>query len=129
MAKVNSPASATEPFESDWNDASVGFGNEWDFEHDGKLTGFYLGEKGTEVDDNKEASGKRYANVYQFAPREDEQDVVFIWGSANLNAAMADPGIKIGSLVEVSYIGTRQFTDKKTHEPRIVKQYKVRYRN
>lgn len=118
---ANDSAAATEP---KFKDIRIGLGEEWDFERDGPLTGNYIGTAVQELDDKQNKGRKREQNVYQFAPTDNPDEVVFIWGSDQLDRAFASEDIQIGSLMRITYLGREQFTaDDGT--PRQVKRYRV----
>lgn len=115
MVKEDSNAAPAEPT---FRDIRIGLGEEWNFEHEGPLTGHYLGQAAQDIDG-------RNQNVYQFAPLDNPDEVVFVWGSDQLDRAFASGDIRMGSLMRITFLGRDQFTDRDSGQPRQVKRYRV----
>lgn len=123
MAKVNAPDN-TDPAGVQWETMTLGLGEAWDFERNGALIGNFLGSTTQEVTD-KQTGEKRTTNVYQFAPYDNPEETVFVWGSYAIDSAFSDDRIRQGDLVKITYLGMEQFTDPKTKQPRVAKRYKI----
>lgn len=113
-------ASAVQAFGDDiqWQNVSAGFGDQWDFEIDGPLVGHYIGSVETTLPDSNNPGQMRTSWVHQFAPMDDPDTVVFVWGSHNLDAAFrgydADGNdlIPLGTLVRVVWRGKKEMKGK-----------------
>lgn len=124
---------ATEPTATDetpeeWEDIRIGLGDEWDFERDGPLVGRYVATiPDFVVPDmqSREPGATRTTNVYQFEPDSDSTDtgLVFVWGSAQLDAAFQSEEVRIGDRMRLSYLGVDQFNS--ADGPRTIKRYRV----
>lgn len=105
----------------EWETIPTGsLGEEWDFERNGALVGNFIGSR--EVETQKIESGR--ATAYQFAPVADPDAIVFVWGSAEIEAAFTSDLIRVGDKVRITYLGERAFTAA-DGKPRRIKQYKV----
>jgi len=126
MATGKADAATTpEAAGDDWQDIRTGLGgDEWDFDKDGALIGVYLGSTVKDLDDTNNPGQTRAQSVHQFAPERDPHEVVILWGSYQLDAALADDAVGIGSIVRIQFTGTRAFKSG-DGQPRTVKQYKV----
>lgn len=120
--KRETPATTDNADSTEWEDVRIGIGEEWDFESNGgePLVGNFLGSSVQQLTD-KRTGEERATLVHQFAPDAEQDSVVFLWGSANLDKAMEQ--IEQGSRVRVSFLGRDQFV--KDGEPRQVKRYRV----
>lgn len=107
-----------------WEDIRSGLGESWDLTKDGPLTGYYLGSQEQEIQD-KQTGELRKTLAHQFAPHEQPDAVVFVWGSAQLDKALTGELIAVGDLVRLTFLGVDQYTDKVTGAPRMVKRYRV----
>lgn len=112
------------PSTDEWETINLGLGEAWDLERNGPLEGHFLGTTTTEITDRRTGE-KRRTNVHQFAPRNDPEAVVFVWGGAQLDAAFASDLVRQGDLLRVTFLGIDQYTDKDTGEPRTVKRYRL----
>lgn len=102
-----------------WEDVRTGLGDEWPIENE-PLVGSFLGMSTKELTG---ADGQdRVQSIYQFAPENEPDHIVFIWGSYQLDEAFRD--IESGTLCRVTFNGIRQFKDDKGG-PRQVKNYRV----
>lgn len=108
----------------EWETLELGLGEQWDFDHDGPLTGHFLGTTQRNIED-KETHEIRETNVHQFAPLDAPDDIVFVWGSAQLDAAFASDFVRQGDIVRVHFLGVDQYTDKETGKPRVVKRFRI----
>jgi len=123
MATAADKATPETADEQEWQDIRTGLGgDEWDFDKHGALIGAYLGSTSKELTD--EDGKTREQSVHQFAPDSDPNEVVILWGSYQLDAALADESVSIGSTLRIQFEGTRSFKSK-DGGPRVVKQYKV----
>lgn len=123
MATAADKATPETADEQEWQDIRTGLGgDEWDFEKGGALIGAYLGSVVRDITDNDGET--RAQSVHQFAPDGQPGNVVILWGSYQLDAALADDAVHIGSMVRIQFEGTRPFKSK-DGGPRVVKQYKV----
>lgn len=121
----DTPVTDHEP-EIDWETINTGsLGDEWDFERNGPLIGYFTGTRVIET--QKVDSGE--ATAILFSPYKHQDEQVFIWQSADLEI-FSEPESPIlqGDLCKITFLGIRQFTgtnkDGKA-EPRQIKQYKV----
>lgn len=105
---------------SEWTTISTGIGEEWDFERDGPMIGFFLGS--TSVETRKTESG--VATAYQFAPVGQPDEIVFVWESSELARAFASDMVRTGDKVRIRFLGREQFTGE-DGKPRQVKRYRV----
>lgn len=105
-----------------WETVGGSLGEEYDFAN-GPLIGNYLGSRTVETE--KVESGE--ATAYQFAPVNDPDSLVFVWGSYAITDAFDSGDIKLGDLVKITAQGTREFKGP-DGKPRIVKQYRVQVR-
>lgn len=102
-----------------WEDVRTGLGDEWPIE-DRPLDGNFLGMSTKELTG---ADGKeRVQSIYQFAPMDAPDTIVFLWGSYQLDEAFRE--IERGTRCRVTFNGIRQFKDDKGG-PRQVKNYRV----
>lgn len=120
MAK--NEAEAVAPEQDEWDEIRIGLGEEWDFDQDGPLTGHFLGSTTQEIED-KRTGEMRVVNVHQFAPVGDPDAVVFLWGSSQLDAAMASDLVRQGDKMRITFLGIDQFTS--DDGPRQIKRYRV----
>lgn len=120
MPKGEEPQEVTNDPIEEWDTIGGGIGDEWDFDRDGALVGNFLGSRIVET--TKVESGQ--ATAYQFAPRVAPDTVVFVWGSYEIESALSGDLVRVGDLVRISYLGTRQFTGQ-DGKPRVVKQFRV----
>lgn len=109
----------------EWEEIRTGLGTEWDFVN-GPLVGNYVGTTTQDIED-KRTQETRVVNVYQFAPEDDPSSLVFVWGSSELDAAMADDRIRIGDRMRIIFLGIEQFAG--DDGPRQIKRYRVQYSN
>jgi len=121
MAKAQTTPEPVTGDDEEWEDIRLGLGDEWDFEALGPLTGNFLGSTTQMVDDREQT-------VYQFAPMDEPERVVFVWGSNQLDLAFAadpngNPLIHVGDKVRIIFLGRQQFTS--DEGPRQVKRYRV----
>ncbi len=124
MAKSDTPTPAGEQ-DVQWSDVRVGLGGEdWNFDA-GPLVGHYLGSSVMDLPDSNRPGETREQAVHQFADTNDPDMVHVVWGSYQLDKALGDDAVSIGSLVRVTYQGKREFTDSKTGQPRSVRNYRV----
>lgn len=106
-----------------WEDIKVGLGREWDLEHDGILTGTFVGMETLEVDD-KQNGGTRPTNAYRFEVLDGGDPNRFVWGSYNIDQAMKE--INIADVVRIEYLGTDTFNGDRG--PQQVKTYRIQRR-
>lgn len=113
--------------EDEWTNISTGFGDEWDFEMDGALVGNYIGSMTADVPDkNSDVPGAmRTTMIHQFAPQNEPDRVVFVWGSYSIDAvfgtdANGNPNVHLGDRVRIVYRGKREIAGGKS-----VRQYTV----
>lgn len=107
--------------ETEWETVKVGLGTEWKFESKDSppLIGLYVGTQDVEIDPEKN-EGRTSARAHQFTTAADG-DMVFIWGSSEIDSAMEEIGLN--EKVRVSYLGRDSFTS--DDGPRQIKRYKV----
>lgn len=103
----------------EWEEVRIGLGDEWDFDN-GPLVGDFIGSVERPVED-KRTGEMRDQLVHQFAPEGNPEEIVFLWGSYQLDTAFAK--IDAGTRCRVQFAGTRQFSA--SDGPRVVKQYRV----
>lgn len=120
MAKNETAAPVGDQSE-EWDDIRVGLGEEWDF-RDGPLVGNFLGTTTQEIED-KQTREQRTVNVHQFAPVDNPDVIVFLWGSSELDAAMASDLVRQGDKMRITFLGIDQFTS--DDGPRQIKRYRV----
>lgn len=120
MPTKTSPSLA-DALDEEWETISTGIGEEWDLETKGPFVGNFIGTTTKELKDSDTESGVREQSVHQFAPKSAPDEVVFLWGSYELDAAMSK--IQQGALVRVAFTGIGQF--KSDQGPRQIKHYKV----
>lgn len=118
-----SEALATPTTDEEWEDIQVGLGRGWDFDKDGDLTGLYLGvnevpikEENRRGDDDRET-----AKAHSFGLVDGSGEIVFVWGSYEMDLAMTEVGVD--DKVRVHLIGVEQFSS--DSGPRQVKRYRV----
>ena len=116
-------ASSSQNQEEEWEDVKVGLGRGWDFDKDGDLIGVYLGvnevpikEENRRPDDDRES-----ATAHSFGLLDGSGEIVFVWGSYELDLAMAEIGVD--DKVKIHPLGVEQF--KSETGPRQVKRYRV----
>lgn len=109
----------------EWDEIRIGIGEEYELKPDETFIGNYLGSVEQDITDKK-TKELRKTKAHQFAPIENPQEVVFLWGSANLDRALESDLIAIGDTLAVTYLGKDDFNDKTTGEPRVAKRYRVR---
>lgn len=103
-----------------WDTISTGIGEEHPIE-ERPLIGNYLGSTTKELKDDEAESGIREQAVHQFVPKDAPDEVVFLWGSYELDAAMSK--VTQGTLCRVTFTGYGQF--KSESGPRQIKHFKV----
>lgn len=118
---------ATEPMDDvvpteEWEDIQVGLGNEWDLETDGPIVGIFMGMEVKTVPDANHPGEERDTNAYRIETDDEADPNRFVWGSYNLDLAMAE--IQVGDKVRISFVGRNQFKGK-TGAPQTVKTYRV----
>lgn len=118
-----SEALASSTQDEEWEDVKVGLGRGWDFEKDGDLVGLYLGlsevpikEENRKGDDDRES-----ATAHSFGLLDGSGEIVFVWGSYELDLAMTEIGVD--DKVKIHSLGVEQF--KSDDGPRQVKRYRV----
>lgn len=121
MAKETTPPVE----ENEWEEISVGIGEQWDFDKRGDLIGVIVGAKSVDLPEHsqrEDASGelRTSAGIWEFM-LPDTGEMVFLWDSYQLTEALKDVGS--GDLVKIHFDGYRSFTG--SDGPRQVKQYKV----
>lgn len=116
-------ALATSPQDEEWEDVKVGLGRGWDFDKDGDLVGIYLGvnevpikEENRRGDDDRES-----AKAHSFGLQDGSGEIVFVWGSYELDLAMEEIGVD--DKVKIHPLGVEQFNS--DTGPRQVKRYRV----
>jgi hypothetical protein len=103
----------------EWEDVRVGLGREWDFDKDGKfLVAVYQGPTEVDLPDDPE---RDKATAHQFLLLDETGEIVFLWGSHELNSKMDEIGHS--EKVRISFLGRDSFTS--DTGPRQVKRYKV----
>lgn len=117
----------TEPTEDvvpteEWEDIKVGLGEEWDTEENGPIVGIFMGMETLEVPDANNPGQKRATNAYRIEVATDENPNRFVWGSYNLDLAMAE--IEVGNKVRISFVGRNSFKGS-DGRPQTVKTYRV----
>lgn len=110
----------------EWEEIRVGIGREWDFDKDGALTGIYRGPNDVDLpsyDDSKPESEKnRKSALAQSFGLTDTGEIVFVWGSYELNEALTEVGVD--DKVMIDFLGRESFTSE--DGPRQVKRYSVK---
>ena len=90
------------------------------------MIGNYLGSTEQEFTD-KETGEKKPTRAHQFAPRNNPDDVTFLWGTHELNAAIdegfAGEPVVIGTLMKIDYLGQVPIKN----GARQLKRYRVQY--
>jgi hypothetical protein len=117
MAKEATP---TQTSEEEWEDVNPGLGRAWDFDKYGDLVGIYIGVQHVEIDPQKN-EGRTEAKAHQVGLLDNSAEIVFVWGSHELDNAFTDIGG--GDKVKVSFLGRDTFNS--DNGPRQVKRYRV----
>jgi len=104
--------------EEEWEEVRVGLGKEWEFTNDKPLVGIYLALERVELPNDPERDD---ATVHQFLLTDESGEIVFLWGSHNLDAALTEIGA--GDKVRITYLGRESFTSE--DGPRQIKRYRV----
>ena len=120
MAKTSTP-DLQDALDESWETVSTGIGEEYDAEKDGPLVANFLGTTSKEIVDTEKESGKRDQSLHQFAPKDAPDEVRFIWGSYELDAAMSK--VTQGQMCRITFTGRSSFSSKAG--PRQIKHYKV----
>lgn len=119
MAKISDAPETTDS--EQWETINSGsLGNEWDFDQDGPLVGYFLGTR--TVPTTKVDSGE--ATAIQFSLRSDPDEIVFVWESSDLKIFSNTDMFRTGDLTKITYLGRRSFTGS-DNKPRQIKQYRV----
>lgn len=106
-----------------WEDIKVGLGREWDLEHEGPIVGTFVGMETLDVED-RQNGGTRKTNAYRIEVSDGGDPNRFIWGSYNIDLAMAE--INHGDTVRIEYLGIDNFQGDKG--PQQVKTYRIQRR-
>lgn len=112
----------------EWDDVRVGMGEELELSEGQSFRGYFLGMTTQDITDK--ATGEiRPTNAYQFSPVDAPDEVVFIWGSQQIDAAMNDEKMSVrqGDELRITFLGREQFTGK-DGKPRQVKRYRIQIR-
>ncbi len=95
-----------------WETEKAGLGEAWDFERFGPLVGNYIGSTSMTLPDTNHPGEMRDQAVYQFAPHDDPEAVVFVWGCYSLDQVFQriDPltgeiGLPLGTLCRILALG------------------------
>lgn len=107
----------------EWENVNTGLGDAWPIMEE-PLIGYFLGTQQRDVPDPNNPGQTRLSNAHQFAPVDSPQDVVFVWGSAMLDAALNEA--VVGDKYRIDYAGERSYSAK-NGQPRRVKTYRVRH--
>lgn len=120
MATKTNPSLA-EALDEEWETISTGIGEEIPLAEGQSFVGNYLGTTSKELKDPDTESGVRDQSVHQFAPLNDPNEVLFLWGSYELDAGLSK--VQQGSKVKVTFTGYGRFNS--DAGPRQIKHYKV----
>lgn len=120
MAKSETVPDLRDAIEDNWETIPTGLGTSYDPETNGPLVGNYIGSTEKPIE---QADGEvRDQLVHQFAPLDDPNAVLFLWGGYELDEAMSH--VTQGQKVRVTFSGRSQFKAK-DGKPRQIKHYKV----
>lgn len=118
--KTSDVPSVQDALDEEWDTIPTGMGTSYDVEVNGPLVGNYLGS--THKDITQSDGEVRDQIVHQFAPLDDPNQVLFIWGGYELDEAMSK--VQQGQKTRVIFAGRSQFKSK-DGKPRQIKHYKV----
>lgn len=108
--------------EDEWEEVRVGLGRQWDFDKEGDLTALYVGIGEVALAEDKRGDdGRDKANYHSFGLLDGSGEIVFIWGSYELDNAMTEVGVN--DKVRISSLGRESFSS--DSGPRQVKRYRV----
>lgn len=108
----------------EWEDVRVGLGRGWDFSKDGELTALYVGPMEVELKEpQKQDDGtlRNSAKAHQFGLVDGSGEIVFLWGSYELDNALTEVGTN--DKVKVMELPRESFTS--DSGPRQVRRFRV----
>lgn len=113
----------TSATEEEWEDVKVGLGRQHDFDKDGDLIGIYLGvnEVPIKPENRRGDDDRETAKAHSFGLLDDSGEIVFVWGSYELDLALTEIGMD--DKVKIHALGYEQFDS--DSGPRQVKRYRV----
>lgn len=120
-------AEATAGTDEEWEDIKTGLGRSWDLEgKDGPLQGLYLGINEVELTEDKwqkndDGTIRKTAKAHSFGLQDGSGEIVFVWGSYQLDEALTEVGIN--DKVKLSFLGRESFSS--DSGPRQIKRYRV----
>lgn len=109
--------------EPEWEEVSVGIGEEWDFDKRGDLIGKFIATRMVPIPEAKQYTKNgelvKEAQIWEFV--DENGEVYFLWDSYKLAEGLKDAGA--GSMVKIQFQGYKKFDG--SDGPRQIKEFKI----